>query len=225
MSSEVFLGVSQIVVAVGIILTAFGGYGAFYFGKKLEAEETRTTAYAGSLEAAPRTVISGQAKVWPQLEFGDSGAIFVLAGPQGGPFMTFGADTDLTVIEQDGHVKVSLPIRDKTGALVAEIVNNEWKVNPQNSWDRNYTDDRLEVRDPSGDIVLQVRVLPDRVQLQAKFFNSAGRGFGFGKILGPQGWGGGLEFTGSAHPELELRIDPAFKYPSALHFGELANDA
>lgn len=58
---------------------------------------------------------------------------------------------------------MSLVIRDRSGRLVAEIVNNEWKVNPQNAWDRNYSADALEVRDPTGDIVLQVKALADRI--------------------------------------------------------------
>jgi hypothetical protein len=155
------------------------------------------------------------------VEFGDSGAILRYTGPQGSPLFTFAEDTRLTIVSENGKVKVTVTIRDKTGRVVAELIKNAWKVNPQNSWDRNYTDDALEVRDPSGDVVLQVKALPDRIQLQAKFYDSSGRGFGFGKVLGPDGWGGGLEFTGPANPQLRLKITPMFKYPSDLHLGEL----
>jgi hypothetical protein len=77
------------------------------------------------------------------------------------------------------------------------------------------------VKDPTGDIVLQVKVLEDRVQLQAKFYDSDGRGFAFGKVIGPQGWGGGVEITGSERPYLRMKIAPMFKYPSHSHLGEL----
>lgn len=179
------------------------------------------SAYTGTLQARNQVVVSATQHVWPKVEFGDSGAILLYAGPQGSLLLTFAEDTKFTIVREAGQVKVSTIIRDRTGRVVAELVNNEWKVNPNNSWDRNYTSDALEVRGPIGDTVLQVRVLEDRVQLQAKFYDSDGRGFAFGKVLGPQGWGGGIEITGPADPQLHMKIAPMFKYPSDSHFGEL----
>jgi hypothetical protein len=95
--------------------------------------------------------------------------------------------------------------------MIAEIINNEWKVNPHNAWDRNYTKDALEVRDPSGDIVLQVRVIENRVQLQAILYTSDGNILGF--VDG--GFGKGLIVFDRKH-----KIKPIFKYPSELHLGK-----
>jgi hypothetical protein len=157
------------------------------------------------------------------LEFGDSGAIFIFAGPQGTPLFKIADDNDITIEIEDGELKVSTKIRDPEGHIVAEIVKSEWKVNPDKSWDRNYAKNALEVKDPSGDVVLQVRLVEDRVQFQAKLYDATGRRIGFGKILGPEGWGGAIEFTGPNKPELDLKISPLFKYPSALHLGEFVN--
>jgi hypothetical protein len=222
MTSQGWQTLSQVVVAVGLFLTALGGYGAYYFGKRVDREKEVRAAYSGVLEAKPETLLSGQAHIWPNLELGDSGAVLVYAGPSGSPLFKFGEDTALIVLRENGQVKVSIIIRDQSGKAVAELVKNEWRVNPQNSWDRNFTSDALEVKDSSGDIVLQVRALQDRVQLQAKLYDSTGRGVGFGKILGPDGkWGGGIELTGAANPRLRLRISPLFKYPGDRHLGEL----
>lgn len=222
MSTESYQSISQIIVFLGLFLAALGGYGTYYFGKLIDRDKEMRTAFSGELKAKEQILISAKDHVWPKVEFGDSGAIFLFAGPQNSPLITFSEDTKLTIIREEERVKVSLTIRDKSGRIVAELLKNEWKVNQQNSWDRNYTSDALEVRDPTGDIVLQVRALSDRVQLQAKFFDSTGRGFAFGKVIGPQGVGGGIEFTGPDNPQLQMKFEPLFKYPSSSHLGEKA---
>jgi hypothetical protein len=64
-------------------------------------------------------------------------------------------------------------------------------------WDKNYTDDSLEVKDGRGRVVLQVRMLPDRVEFQAEY---------------PDGDTGLLE---DGFYSKEDGITPMFKYPSS----------
>ncbi len=221
MTNEGWQTLSQVAIVLGVLLTALGGYGAYVFGKRVDREKEAPAAYSGELRANEEILFSGPNHVWPKIEFGDSGAILMYTGPEGSPLFRIGEETGLTIVREGRQVKLSTIIRDQNGRVVAELVKNEWKVNPHNSWDRNYTADTLEVKDPTGDIVLQVRALPDRIQLQAKFYEATGRGVGFGAIRGPDGqWGGGIELTGSAHPRLTLRIAPLFKYPSDRHLGE-----
>jgi hypothetical protein len=124
------------------------------------------------------------------------------------------------VVELAGdQVLVSTIIRDRSGAVVAEIVRNEWKVNSGNVWDRNYSRNALEVRGPTGDVVLQVRLVKDRVQLQAKIYTSEGLGMALVKVPGR---GGAIEY-GRPNQPLESIISPIFKYPSDLHLGELVD--
>jgi hypothetical protein len=66
----------------------------------------------------------------------------------------------------NGKAKISTRITDESGNLIAEIIRNEWKVAPTRAWDRNYSGDALEVKDSRGYVVLQVRVLADRIQIQ-----------------------------------------------------------
>jgi hypothetical protein len=223
MTSGGWQSLSQVVVAVGLLLAALGGYGAYFFGKRVDREKEARAAYSGVLRPNPSSLFSAPQHIWPKLEFGDSGAILMFAGPEGSPLFRFAEESSLTIVREEGHVKVSILIRDQSGNAVAELVKNEWKINPQNSWDRNYSQDALEVKDSGGDIVLQVRALADRVQFQAKLYDSSGHGIGFGKIRGPDGkWGGAMELTDPAHPKLTLRIEPLFTYPSDQHLGELA---
>jgi len=157
------------------------------------------------------------------MEFGDSGAVFVFGGKPGTPLLKFAEGNALTIVIEDGQLKVSTLIRDKSGQVVAELVKNEWKVNRNQTWDRNYSKNALEVKDNTGDIVLQIKLVEDKVQFQAKIYDSSGRGVAIGKVLGPEGWGGGIERIEPNRPVL-INIKPMFKYPSDLHLGELADE-
>ena len=43
MTNQTFLNLSHIAVAIGIIITAFGGYGAFHFQKKIDEQKEKST--------------------------------------------------------------------------------------------------------------------------------------------------------------------------------------
>jgi hypothetical protein len=181
-----------------------------------EQVEPETAKYVGKLEPNTKLILSANDHVFPQLELGDGGAKFLYAGPEGKPLFNILGD-NLTIISHEGQVKISTVIRNKNGVIVAELINNEWKVKSSN-WDRNYSKDALEVKDDTGDIILQVRVLEDRIQFQGKFYDSQGNGVALGKYS--NGKGGIIERTGVDHPRLELKIEPIFQYPSDNHLGD-----
>ncbi len=143
-NNQAWQTISQFAILVGLLLAALGGYGVYHFGKRIEREKEASAAYTGEIKPKNQVVLSGKDHIWPQLEFDNSGAIFVYTGPQGAPLFEFMEDANLTVIREDGRVKVSLRIFNKTGQLVAELAKNEWRVNPVNSFDRNYSSDALE---------------------------------------------------------------------------------
>jgi len=228
MTDESWQTVCQVLVAVGLLLSAVAGYGAFVFGQRIERTKQAREATVGKLEpegvqSEKRTVLSAKENVWPEVEMGTSGAVFRYSGPQGMPIVKLGKDSGLTVIEDRSGIKVSASIRDRTGKLVAELVANEWKVNPNNSWDRNYTRDRLEVKDSSGDVVLQIRVFQKRVQLQVKLYDADGSGLFFGNNDRADYPGGAMVFAKPGDAAIPMRITPTFKYPSTSHFGELSD--
>lgn len=192
--------------------------------ERRQAREEAKLRYSGFLKSESKIVLSGKQKIYPKLEFGDSGSILVYAGPKGKPILEIFENNSLTILIEDGQVKVSTLVRDRNGRLVAELLKNEWKINSNNTFDRNYSKDALEVKDESGDIVLQVRLVEDRVQLQGIFYDPTGRGVALGKVVGPKGIGGGIERTEPNHPYITMRIQPIFKYPSDLHLGELKNE-
>jgi len=177
-------------------------------------EKEAKPTYAGRLQPEKKIILSGKDNIHPELEIGDSGAVLVWSGPQGIPMLKVAEDNEIKIESIKGQIQISTRILDRNGQMIAEIVENKWKVKPQNSWARNYSKNSLEVRDPTGDIVLQVRLVANRVQFQAKLFDSLGRRFCL--ISEGSGRGGLMGFN------IAQKIQPIFKYPSELHLGEFA---
>ncbi len=67
----------------------------------------------------------------------------------------------VSINKVDGKLFISAIIYDDDGNVIAEILNNEWKINPNFSFDRNYTENLIEVKDNKGDIILQAVNLGD----------------------------------------------------------------
>lgn len=155
------------------------------------------------------------------MEIGNSGATIIYTGPEGQPLFSFFEKSQLIIEILKGKVLVSTQIFNEDNHLIAELIRNKWKVSPT-AWDRNYTDDALEVRNDKGRIMLQVKILPDRIQLQGEWW---GENQGMRILKGPSritGKIGGIlkPLTKEYNPE-QPAIEPMFEYPSELHFGEL----
>jgi hypothetical protein len=157
------------------------------------------------------------------LEFGDSGVKINFQGPGAEQSLEPFRLMNLKLENEAGKLLVSSDIRDRQGKLVAQLIRNQWKTapNPQ-AWDRNYNENTLEVIDNTGRIVLQVRVLPNSVQMQGEWWRDATHGWRFVKSDNPAMPGGFMILFGpnksSDDPPF---IKPLFAYPSESHFGEL----
>jgi hypothetical protein len=135
------------------------------------------------------------------------------------PYFSFLYDNSLIISEDNGHLKVSLLIRDQTGTVVARIIENEWQVShPPGIFDRNYTNDTLEIINNSGEVFLQIRLLADRVQLNGVFYNS--EGYGIEVYPHPETKGKWRMHILAPETKRRYELKPLFKYPSELHFGE-----
>lgn len=175
--------------------------------------------YSGTL-MAPQGPVLLSSDVAPRvLEIGDGGATLSYQGPAGGSLFKFFGESNLTIESVDGKLKVSTDIRDPNGDLVAELVRNEWKVaTPPRIFDRNYTKDALEVRNPQGRITLQVRLVRDRIKIQGEWWGTNGRGV---RLVGAPGKGGMIMHLRTGQDLSKNPIRPMFKYPSEKYFGQL----
>jgi hypothetical protein len=106
---------------------------------------------------------------------------------------------------ENNQILFSTTVRDKNGLLIVDIKDNHWTVASSTAqcWDKNYTDDRLEVLDGQGRVVLQLMLKPDKVIFQAEYADL--------------GWA----FIDGRLYNKDNGIPPWFKYPSREHWGEL----
>lgn len=190
---------------------------AVLFTLALSARGAKIAEFSGTLGAPSRVLLSGEKRIYPKIQIGDSSTILEYPDPPPDqPIFRFFDDNILRIKVESGQIKVSGLIRNPQGNVMAELVDNEWKVNPNQILDRNYAKHALEVRDQTGDVVLQVRVIEDRIQLQFKAYGPDGGAVVMAK--NPKGPGG---FLSNEPLEVRhLRINPIFKYPSDLHLGE-----
>jgi hypothetical protein len=220
MSSESYPLKWRIVVSFMVFGLIGTGWVLSLHWVNITAKKEAIKAYVGRLQSEKKIIFSVNDHILPMLEIGDSNTGFVWKGPQGAPILNIFGDNDVKIELEGGQIKVSTLLRNRKGQIIAELVKNEWKVSPPpNTWDRNYSRDALEVLDPTGDIVLQVRLVENRVQLQAKFIGSNGQQVGLIKT-GPHE--SVIEFEPPSQP-LIRKIKPIFKYPSELHFGEFVD--
>jgi hypothetical protein len=130
---------------------------------------------------------------------------------------TFLYDAGVRLEVENNELKLTTPVRDRQGHLVAQIDKNHWSVTNA-CLDENYTRDSLEILDSRGHVILQMRVLPDRIQLQGEWRDEFGNGV---RLMDEDGQAG---ITIWKSPQAEQNgmklIQPLFQYPSVNHWGE-----
>lgn len=195
----------------------FVGFVGFLQNNVEEKPPTKEQKPATSTEprkSAGILLLSAEGKVASRaIEIGDSGLKF-------NAFSFFGV-SKLKIELVEGVAKVSTDVRDDKGALIGEIVQNKWMVKPDKTWDFNYNDSALEVKNPQGRIVLQVRVLPDTIQIQGEWWSAQGDGVRVLKV--PEGGMKVIRFNRDSNPDDDIwpKIQPIFEYPSELSLGKL----
>ncbi len=134
----------------------------------------------------------------------------------GAPFLPYLRESHLTVELIDEQIKVSTDVKDKSGALVARLIQNEWEVAPPRIFARNYSKNALEVLGTDGDVVLQIKILPDRIKILGEWWDRDGRGI---RIAGN---GNEVAMVILSHDTNTPfpKIEPMFRYPSETHLGE-----
>lgn len=131
------------------------------------------------------------------------------------PNNVFLRDHDSPVISlrsKNNKLLVSAEIRDDKGNLVAELRDNEWALNKNTIFDRNYTNNTLEVRDRNGHIALQVVDFGDVINVEGIFRCRNG----WATVLSHTD-SGGLMSVVSPGKEPDISIPQVCEYPSDQH--------
>jgi hypothetical protein len=120
----------------------------------------------------------------------------------------------------NGWPVIDTEVRDRNGNLLVAVKNNHWQVYPQFCSDKNHTKDSLEVKDNSGHVVLQIRILADLIQLQGEWWSTESAGVRLMKA--PDKANGEIFRLAPNMQHTDSLISPMFEYPSAEHLGQLA---
>lgn len=169
-----------------------------------EEEKEKYSEYSG--------VISGELKnksiVYPSIKLGT--AKLVWQGPEGEPIFLIGNDPIRVWIEE-GELKISTVIRNEDGKIIARLEANEWQVNPNLIFDRNFDKEAVEVINEKGEVILQAEFDGESVQFAGIFY----RGDGWRIALG-------YNIIESRPPSerIQASFKQIFKYPSKNHPGE-----
>lgn len=211
-----------VILSIGLAVTSIV---LEWRSENVKAKDKAKQATSGKLEDVTGSRISQGARL-VNVEIGSSGAIFAhIMNPDLNSFRLLGGFNFANEFKFpiwfaiDGtKIRVSADIRDSEGSMIAKMKDNEWQINEGNTFDRNYTDDALEVINNNDEVVLQVELLNDRVRIQGKFFDKEGLVW---MIYGVPGKSGGAISRSKPGSVLtKIKISRIFLYPSSLHFGE-----
>jgi hypothetical protein len=183
--------------------------------------QEQAAAFEGDLIGAGPAIDDGKQHGFPMLQIGGSTLIMT---PNGIP--------EIFKLYPDASIKVewgykgplfTTNVRDRNGNLIADVSRNRWRVYPPYFADKNYTQTALEVKDSAGHVVLQVQILPDRIDLQGEWWDTQGNGIRFLKprVVTPAA-GSMVIHLGPRDQHNESLIQPMFQYPSKDHWRELA---
>ena len=198
----------------------------------LQGAQYRENRRAWSQAEAQKTFgeLESQTKVFDRasgglldLEAGCNGAIFRTLIPwDRQPYPVFDAlpglsASRLRIKTAEGGIRVSATIRTLDGSIAAELIDNEWKLNPGHYFQRNFDENALEILDNDGNVMLQLEMLTDRVRIQGIFVDQSGNGVA---LVGSPGGGSLLQ---KLSPPIDYEIQPIrrlFRYPAEAHHGK-----
>jgi len=148
---------------------------------------------------------------------------FVTNGRSFSPLTGLGSDLPLTfTLDQDGALMVSAKFKDFNGGIVGVIKNNEWEINPNNYFRRNYDSRGLEVIDREGITKFQIEFITnEKIKIGGVFRDSVNWLFVNDRTISVTDVRAIKKEEIIAKSEL---IPDMFKYPADKYFGVRANE-
>ena len=137
-----------------------------------ERRDKNKEALTGILEPNKNIIFSSKKGILPIVRIGRSNIFLYTDRKMGRKIFNFLNDIDLSISFKNERIKLTACLRNNKGQIIAKIEGNEWKVNPNNIFDRNYAKNALEVKDNDGNIILQVQLVRGIIELQGLFYGS-----------------------------------------------------
>jgi len=205
----------QVSIIVGVV--AVGGFPVYQRWRTEQA-----VAVEGDLIGAGPAVNDGKQHGFPMLQVG--GTTWVMTPDGVADIFPFFRDSGVRIEWGYKGPLLTTPVRDRNGNLLAEITRNHWRIYPLYCADKNYRKDALEIKDSAGHVVLQVRILPDRIRLQGEWWDTQGNGIRLLSPPNPTPSAGSIVIPlNRQNQHIESLIQPMFEYPSKDHWQEFVH--
>lgn len=197
--------VSNWIKSVGTVIASLALVLCFYSPIRTAYIKERARAISGDLVARPDGL--DHSKDLPAIQLGPNGQRIAWTEGATPQIEAFYDKISVKLVNQ--RVQLSTTVHDDNKNLIVETIDNHWTVSSSTAvcWDKNYTDDSLEVRDGHGRVVLQVKLFPTVVQIQEEW------------QWNPGTKSGGI-FQDGNYDE-KNGIKKMFRYPSNLYWGQL----
>lgn len=206
------------------IVLAVGFIGVFWSTARGQWREEKAAVLEGDLVGAGLAINDGKQHGFPMLQIGE-GTTLVMTPDGVADIFPFFRDSGVRIEWGYKGPLLTTPVRDRNGNLLAEITRNHWRVYPQYCADKNYTKEVLEIKDSAGHVVLQVRILPDRIRLQGEWWNTEGNGIRLLGVPNPTPAQGSMVVPlNRQNQHIESLIQPIFEYPGKDHWREFRQD-
>ena len=210
--TKFFIILSILVVSIGGVIAITDLY------KKYEAN--KKSALSGKLNAKVDDSHSDKVTLLLASNTLDISKNFFIDGRPIRPFKILcGLDYPITIVLKNDNIFITARVSSLDGRTVAELNNNEWSVNPNNYFDRNYNGSTLEVIDEYSIPILQIELVnQNTVRIGGVFYD------GNRLIIISEH----LKIVGGPMSEEKILegcrdLKRIFAYPSNQHFGEKSN--
>ena len=156
--------------------------------------------------------------IYPAISFG--GAVITQKIEDGGKARLF--NIDLLVYVKNNQLFLNTTILDTDKKVIAVIVDNQWQVNTNKIFDKNFDDRAIEVKDERNRVALQAEFDGEKVNLYGMFTTDSGTHI----VLYPENYnnpkmGAGILLITHKPDTVSSNLIPTlFKYPSMRHKGE-----
>lgn len=203
--------IAGLIIIIGIIISLIGIY------QNIQTE--KITALSGTF----KPINEGEYSNNITCLLGTSSFIFTnltsdfVEGKQSiNPFYRFpGYDFSIAIRRGENNLLISAEFYSLDGKIVAELIDNEWKINPNNYFEKNYDEYALEVIDQYGIPNLQVELVDKNTIRLGGVFYDGQRAIIISDLL--QFYG---NITEKEVIEKGRKIDTLFVYPAENHLGE-----
>ena len=209
----------KIIVGIGVVIGACIYLFIYILEQANLKEDEEKIAVSGTIKGGEKISMGGY---FVTVSLGNILNIYSMDSLENGMLVNLdlkGAydQTPFTIKFKNSTLYISVTLRDMDGNIVAEIKDNEWEINKNNYFKRNFDSNGFEVIDKSGILKLQIFIREkDLIFIHGVLKDKSGY-----IIIAQRDWGGTrhVEMSREEIIKQSEAIPNMFKYPSEKYLG------